>query len=158
MTIPQLQALTLGYLTGLDLSRWVSPNLLIKQVDVDAQCLNNAVATAIAELESATRTRYDLTTELAITITADRDVLVVKVLSLLAVRNAMGNFQNVSDWLVIQFDWVDKFVKALRAGQGNLKQPGVAPVTITDPVSGLPVTYTPDSVAEVVDSSFLTLG
>lgn len=158
MTISELQALAIGYLTGLDLSRWVSPNLLIKQYDVDNTIFISSLNTAIEELKASTRTRYNLATELAKDDPTTRDVLVVKILSILTCRNAMGNFQNVGDWLMAQFDWADSTLKALRNGQFNLAQPGVAPVTVDDPITGRPVTYTPASVIEQVNSSFSTLG
>lgn len=158
MTIPELQALAIGYLTGLDLSRWVSPNLLIKQYDVDNAIFTSSMNMAIEELKASTRTRYDLSTELAKVDLTTRDVLVVKILSILTCRNTMGNFQNVGDWLMAQFDWADSTLKALRNGQFNLAQPGVTPITVTDPITNQLVTYTPASVIEQVNSSFSTLG
>lgn len=156
MTIPDFQALNLGYLTGADLGRWCSAQLLIKQYDVDNTCLTNAVITAIEELKSATRTKYNLGPELLKS--TGRDVLVVKILSILAVRNALGSFQNLSDMLISQFEWADKKIKDLRNGQDNLAQPPPASVTIPDPFNGQNVTYTPRSDADMIGSSFSTLG
>lgn len=156
MTIPQLQALALGYLTGGDLTDWVSANLLIKVENEKAGTLQKAANTAIGEVQSAARTKYDLSGELALRGDA-RDVLLVKLISILAVRNASGGLQNVGDILMAHFDWADAFIKAVRNGQANLMQPLPAKVTVDNP-DGTTTIYTPQSVGQMVESSFRTLG
>lgn len=156
LTIPQLNALDLGYLNGSDLTDWISANLLIKVENEKAGALLKAANTAIGEIQSAARTKYDLSTELTKRDDA-RDVLLVKLVSILAVRNAAGSLQNVGDILIAHFDWADAFIKAIRSGQANLMQPLPAKVTIDNP-DGTQTIYTPQSVGQMVQSSFLTLG
>jgi hypothetical protein len=159
MTISELQALALGYLSGADLTRFASANLLIKQWNVDNTVLLVGVNTAIKEIQTAARTRYDLSAEYTKEYgDPSRDLILVKLTAIAAVRNIMGDVQNIGETLMYWCNWLDTTLKALRNGQFPLQQPGVAPVTITDPITQQPVTYVPDSRAETVRSSFLTLG
>lgn len=154
LTIPQLLILDLGYLSGKDLVRWCPAQILINQDAVDNTCLQEGVSTAMDEVRSATRTRYNLAPEFLKT-AADRERMLVKIVSILAVRNAVGNL-NVSEKTLLDFAWADKEVKALRAGQSNLLQPptvGPAPTTDgSDPGTG------PGSKAEMINSNFGTIG
>lgn len=156
ITIPQLQAMALGYLTGADLTKWISANVLIKQENEQPGILLDSTNTAIGELQSAARTKYDLTNELAKR-AGTRDVLVVKLVAILAVRNAAGGLANVGDLLMAHFDWADAFIKAIRNGQANLSQPLPTPVTVNNP-DGTTTVYSTQSAGEMVGSSFLTLG
>ncbi len=49
-----------------------------------------------------------------------RSILLVKTLSLLSIRNVLGNIQNLSDKMSGDFKWADHTVKDIRAGQMNL--------------------------------------
>jgi hypothetical protein len=60
-----LKGFSFGYLTGGDLIKWCSPQLLIKQYEVDNSCLQAGCDTAISELTSYLRTKYDPTVELS---------------------------------------------------------------------------------------------
>lgn len=80
LTVDQLKAMTFGYLSGSDLVRYCSPQLLIRQYDVDKDSLKSGCRVAIKEFITKVRTRLDPTDELtkrapygatlAITITA----------------------------------------------------------------------------------------
>lgn len=158
MTISELQVLNLGYLIGVDLTRFASANLLIKQWNVDNNVLTYGVDTAIEETKTAARTRYDLTTEYAKVYSDARDKVLVKITAIGAVRNILGDAQNIGDVTMAHFDWLDATLKALRNGQYPLLQPGVAPVTVENPITGQQETYIPDSRATVVRSSWGTIG
>jgi hypothetical protein len=142
-TIADIQALNFGYLTGEDLLQFCSPQLLIKQYTVDTNSLQNGVNFATSEIIGSFTTRYDLTGELAKTGTA-RALLMVKILSLLSIRNALGSFQELSEKMINDFNWADSTVKAIRNGQMNLPLPVAAIAKV--------------STAEMIDSTYLTLG
>lgn len=154
-TISQLLATQYDYLTGSDLVMWTSAQALISQDTIDPNKLATSVKTAIGELKAAARTKYNLDGELAKT-GVDRDVFVVKLLGILAVRNATGNFEGQSDTLVYNFKWADTEIKAIRMGQNNLLQPAT-PLPTVDPITGR-VDTGYGSRAEMISSSFQTLG
>ena len=84
--------------------------------------------------------------------------LCVKVVSILAVRNALGNAQNISEKMAMDFAWAEKFTLALRNGQANLPlNPVPKPVPPVDPVTGCRNPY-PASNNILVESSFKTIG
>lgn len=142
-TIADIQALNFGYLTGEDLLQWCSPQLLIKQYTVDTNSLQNAVNFATSEIVSSFTTRYDLSGELAKT-GSNRALLMVKILSLLSIRNALGSFQELSEKMGDDFKWADGTVRAIRNGQMNLPLPAAATTKI--------------STANLVCSNYLTFG
>lgn len=159
MTIAELQALGLGYLIGGDLTKYISVNLLLKQYNVDNTILAWGVTQGIDDVTAAAQNRYNMVPEFQKVYNGGtRDLRVVKLTAIAAVRNIMGDAQNIGDVTAGHFEWLDATLKALRGGQFPLNQPGVAPITVTDPITQQPVTYIPDSRAEVVCSSFKTLG
>ena len=64
ITVDQLKVLNLGYLTGGDLVRWCSPSHLIKQYNIDTNCLQDGCNTAYKEVRNKLSTRYDISDEL----------------------------------------------------------------------------------------------
>lgn len=154
-TIPQLEATEYTYLVGADLTFWIGAQVLITQDTISPTKIATAVLTAIGELKAAARTKYNLDPELAKT-GAARDVFVVKILGILAVRNAIGSGASYSEPLIGHFEWADKEIRAIRAGQSNLLQVST-PTPTVDPVTGQ-VDTGPGSRAEMIPSSFLTLG
>jgi len=54
-----------------------------------------------------------------------RSNLLVKIISLLAIRNILGNMENISDQMTAMFKWADQTLRDLRNGQQNLPLPGV---------------------------------
>lgn len=147
LTNAQLKALSFGYLNGGDLMKYCSPQLLIKQYEIDPTSLQESCDTAIAEVSAHLSTRFDLTAELAKLSDASPDTrmtLFVKIAAIFADRNAIGNIQNLSDSTLAMFTWADKTVRDIRNGQ-----------------MGLPVAQSSDEMtsgSEIVGSSFLTLG
>lgn len=94
-------------------------------------------------------TGYDLTTTVVITGGAapdPRTQMFVKLAAVFAVRNALGSMQNISDKMKDDFAYADKTILALRQGQQGMPSVNQAPT----------ISY--GSPAEVVNSSFLTLG
>lgn len=250
LTIAELQNVSLGYLTGADLTQWCSPQLLLKQISVDAKALYRGSHTAYAEAAAALRTKYSTSAELAkimftqatataqvtagalmgitllyggtnyisaptvaitggagagatatalvlngvvtgFTITApgagytsapaiavnggmgsdSREALLVKLVSIMAVRNSLGNFENIGEGLYHHFEWADKKLKEIRLGQDNLVLPSTALYTseqlaqLNPPLNPLncgqdsqPVQTGPGSVARMVKQSWGTLG
>jgi len=143
ITIADIQALNFGYLTGEDLLQFCSPQLLIKQYTVDSNSLQNAFNFAQSEVIASFTTRYNLTTELAKTGT-NRALLLVKIMSLLTVRNALGSFQELAEKMKDDFSWADYTVKSIRNGQMNL------PISLA--------ACTKASTAELTYSNYSTLG
>lgn len=77
--------------------------------------------------------------------TDTRSILLVKILSLLSIRNVLGNMQNISDKMTADFKWTDKQVMDIRNGQMNI------PVELV-------VNQFVSSGAFLVSDSFKTLG
>ena len=86
-----------------------------------------------------------------------RESLNVKLAAILAVRNILGNSQNVSENMLANFKWAEKELKDIRMQQGNLQLGPVPSPTGTDPVTGLKFPN-PEADAGLVNTSFLTLG
>lgn len=119
LTPDQLSALSFGYLTGNDLIFWCPTQFLISRYNVDNNCLDNGVATAYSEVINALATKYDVTSEL-MKLSGPREPTLVKILSICAVRNILGNMQNISDKSKDDFKWADDTLLAIRNGQMNL--------------------------------------
>lgn len=85
-----------------------------------------------------------------------RAVLLVKIGSLIAVRNVLGSMQNASEYLENLFKWADKTLKEIRDAQANLPLQPVATQGV-DTVTGLPNPY-PQSDAVLIPSSFNYIG
>jgi hypothetical protein len=75
-----------------------------------------------------------------------RTMMFVKLSAICAVRNALGNLQNIGEAMVNNFAWADKTIMALRNAQQGMPTVNQSPTT----------TY--GSPAEIVASSFSTLG
>lgn len=86
-----------------------------------------------------------------------RAKLLVKIASIISVRNVVGAAQNISPHLEELFKWADKTLLAIRNAQMNLPLSYPAPVTGTAP-DGTPTQYWPGDGAELIPSSFNWLG
>lgn len=153
-TISQLEATQYTYLVGADLTFWIGAQVLISQDTISPNKIATSVEMAIGELKSAARTKYNLVPEFLKT-GADRDIFVVKVLGILAVRNAIGSASAYAEPLTMHFEWVDKEIRAIRMGQSNFLQPATPLPTVDS--NGV-VQTGPGSRAEMIPSSFQTLG
>lgn len=144
MTIQELQLLNLGYLRGADLMQFCPPQLLIKQEEIIKGIIQTGCNICYAEILSKLSNRYDMDAELAITDTTDRNSLLVKLVSILAIKNILGNQANLSEFLTSLINWADKEVLSIQNRQTNLKIV-VAPEII-------------NSGVELISNSFETLG
>jgi hypothetical protein len=109
--------------------------------------VTDGVITAI----SVTAGGSGYTTPPTITISggADNDprvMMFVKLSAICAVRNALGNLQNIGEAMVNNFTWADNTIRALRNAQQGMPAVNQSPT----------ITY--GSPAEMVNSSFNTLG
>jgi hypothetical protein len=75
-----------------------------------------------------------------------RTMMFVKLSAICAVRNILGNLQNIGDAMANNFAWADKTIMALRNAQQGMPTVNQSPT----------ITY--GSPAEMVNSSFNTLG
>ena len=142
-TIDELKVLSFGYLTGLDLLRYCPFQVLQKQYAIDDQSLQIGCDIAYSEALSALGARYDIETELAKTDT-DRYSLMVKIVSVLAVRNIVGNQAGLPENMTENFKWVESTILNIRNGQESLMGMNIA---ITQKISQ----------TELIPSSFSTL-
>lgn len=84
-----------------------------------------------------------------------REVFCTQLTALVALRNVLGNMQNVSEYLMGLMNQAEKDLLAIRNAQLNLE---LAPVPVTiDPTTGLANPY-PESDAVLVPSSFQYIG
>lgn len=144
MTIDELKAMSLGYLTGADLLRFCPFQLLNSQYTVDNNSLQQGATMAYAEIMGKLRTRYDLTNEISTVRGDQRETNLVRIVSILAVRCVLSNVQNLSEDMVNHFRWADSAVRDIRNEQMNL----ILPVENVQTAS----------TAYLVPNSFNTLG
>jgi len=156
LTIDQLKALPLGYLTGKDLVAWCPYQILNTVYSTDPDRLQEGCTTAYGEITSAANNRYDIATELAQTDPTKRSTYLVKIITLLAVRNAMGSMQGISEKMAADFKWLEKTMLDIRNAQANLPLHPV-PSQGTDPLTNQPLPP-PNSRPELVCSNFRTRG
>lgn len=143
ITVDQLAAMNFGYLKGADLIQWCSTSLLIGQYAKNAQSLQDGCDLAYSEVIGSLSTRYNITDELLV-ISGNRCILLVKIVSLLTIRNVLGNLANIAEKTKDDFGWADNTIMDIRNGQMNLILP-------ESQIAKL-------SVAEIIPSSFLTIG
>lgn len=117
-----LANMSFGYLTGADLMAWCSPQLLIKQYEVNMTSLQQGCTLAYGEIIRALLSRYAIADEFS-KVSGGRDILCVKIASIMAIRNIMGNMAGISELMVMNFTWAAKELLAIRNGQVNLILP-----------------------------------
>jgi hypothetical protein len=158
LTVDQLKQQDLGYLSGADILQWCPAQLLIKQYEVDNNALESGANFAYAEVISALVNRYNIAAELSKSNSdSDRVVFCVKLTAILAIRNILGNMQNVSEFMMDIFKGAKKDLMDIRNGQLNLPLQIPVVSTITD-CFGKQIPAITESVSELVRSSFRTLG
>jgi hypothetical protein len=143
-TIDELKVLSFGYLTGIDLLRYCPFQVLQKQYAVEDTSLQIGCDIAYSEALSALSARYDITTELTKEDTS-RYSLMVKIVSILAVRNITGNQSGLPENMIESFKWVETTILNIRNGQESLMGLNIAPTAKL-------------SQTQLVQSSFSTLG
>jgi hypothetical protein len=119
LTNEQLSAMQFGYLTGNDLIQWASPQLLIKQYEVNPTSLQNGVNLAYGEVISNLNNRYAIQQEFN-SVSSPRSDFLVYITSILAVRNILGNMAGISELLINNIADAKKALLEIREGQQNL--------------------------------------
>jgi hypothetical protein len=159
LTVDTLKTQDLGYLSGADLLQWCPAQILIKQYEVDNNSLVSGANYAYAEITSALINRYDIATELnKSNADGDRVIFCVKLTAILAIRNALGNMANVSEYMMEIFKGAKKDLMDIRNGQLNLPLALPPQQTFTDPDSGQTFPVKTEATARLIRSSFSTLG
>lgn len=77
---------------------------------------------AYGEITRALLSRYAIASEFG-QVSGTRDILCVKIASIMAIRNIMGNMAGISELMVMNFTWAAKELLAIRNGQVNLILP-----------------------------------
>ena len=155
LTTDQLKAMSFGYLTGGDLIKWCAPQNLIKQYEVDNDSLQDGCDIAYSEVSTKFATKYDLTAELELDGSVRPDPRIkslVKIVTLLAVRNVLGGMQTLAEKMSDDFSANDKEILAIQRGLSNLPLP-----TQGNSVSNTSGGVKP-STGVMVNDSFQTLG
>lgn len=119
-TLADIVGLSFGYLTTEDLLKWCPAQLLVKSYTEDTNSLQSACDRSISRVTSQLSTRYDLTTELVKSGSA-RQLFLVDILSIFAIRNVVGSAQSVSEKMLNDFAMADKDVADIRNGENNLQ-------------------------------------
>lgn len=119
-TLADIVGLSFGYLTTEDLLKWCPAQLLVKAYTEDTNSLQSACDRSISRVTSQLSTRYDLTTELVKSGSA-RQLFLVDILSIFAIRNVVGSAQSVSEKMLNDFAMADKDVSDIRNGENNLQ-------------------------------------
>ena len=128
-TYDDIKALDFGYLTGANLLQWCPAQFLIKQQIQDLDAIATGVAMAYQEVIADLSSRYDINSEFAKT-GSSRFMVVVKITSVMAIRNILGNSSGMPEVVIKHFDWLDVTIKAIRNGQLSLPS-----VKIPDPAT-----------------------
>lgn len=144
LTPAELKALDFGYLTGEDLVQYCATELLISRYQVNQDAFINGVKTAYGEIINKLSTRYNVALEIT-TKTADaREITLVKIVSMYAIRNILGNTQNISKWTSDLITAAVQDVFDIRNGQGSLDIENAPLIT--------------QSLAHLVPSSYTIIG
>lgn len=143
LTPAQLSTMQFGYLNGSDLIRWSSTQVLIKQYEVDPECLQNGCDIAYSEVIDLFATKYDVVRELQ-AISSPRVNSFVKLVAIFAVRNILGNMAGLGEVTKNNYAWADDIVGRTQAGLNNF------------PLYAAKCTV--NSVARLVKQNFGTLG
>lgn len=142
MTIQELQLLNLGYLKGNNLMQFCPPQLLIKQDEIIKDIIQTGTNIAYEEIKSKLSNRYDIDAEFALT--TGKNSLLVKLTSILAIKNILGNNANISEFLNSLITWAEKEILSIQNRQTNIN------ILVANEVI--------NSGVEVVGNSFKTIG
>ena len=149
LTVAELKALNLGYLSGADLLQFCVAPLLIKCYEADNDSLQNGCSTAYVQLDGNLSSRYDVESELALT--TGRNLLCVKITAIIAIQNIFaGGISNIGEDYKDLFDANYKELLAIRNGQMALK--------LKQPQDSEGNTAPNYSSAGLIHSNFKTLG
>jgi hypothetical protein len=124
-SLEEIKSLQFDYLTGQDLLRIINYQLLTKQQSIDSDSLNYSVKMAISEIKSNLISKYDIESEFEKT-GNDRNLYIVKLTTICAIKNICGNSNAVNDYLASIFTGYDEEIKMIRSGQSSLNIKSVA--------------------------------
>lgn len=125
LTNDQLAAMNFGYLSGADLQQYCSSQVLIKCYEVRQDCLQQGADNAQSEMIGLFYTKYDVLREFNM-ISGPRQNLVVKLTSILAVRDILGNMAGISEVTKMNYAWADDIIFRTQNGTFNLPLYGVS--------------------------------
>ena len=94
-TYSEIKALSFGYLSGADLLKFCPSQILIKQYQTDTDFISDCVDMAYSEITSNLINRYDIEAELDLT--TGRNLMVVKLTAICAVRNLTGEMSGIPE-------------------------------------------------------------
>jgi phage gp36-like protein len=143
LTTDQVVALDLGYLKGSDLIQYCSPTLLIKQNEVNADLIQNGCDQAYQDIKSWFSNRYDIDSEFE-NEGADREALLVKLVTLKAIENILGNLTDLTTRTKDLIIWANDTILAIRNRQRHLDLTVASDAVVSD--------------SALIDQSFNKLG
>lgn len=117
-TNDQLAVMNFGYLTGRDLMRWISAQILISRETVLPGSLADGCNTAYDEVTAMFYTKYNVQSELTM-ISGKRDESFAKFVGIIAVRNIAGNLAGLGPVTEGNFKWAEDMLTDVRAGISN---------------------------------------
>jgi hypothetical protein len=146
VTQAQLNALSFGYLTGADLSQYCNAQILLNQYAIDSTSLQTACTIAQGIVTSTFASKYDMTTEYALT--TGRDTIVVMCTAIKAIEVLCANLPGIGEHTQRQIDMGKQTLEAVRNGQMSLISVQLKATDGTPEVSG----------GNLIDQSFSTIG
>lgn len=139
LTPQQLTAMNFGYLQGSDLIRWCSVQVLTKQWEVNNNCLIDGCNNAYSEMMEYFATKYDVQREFNM-ISGPRQYTVVKMTSIMAIRDILGNMAGIGPVTQDNYKWLDDKILEIQQGLYTLPLYGVA-ITINSGAFLVPQNY-----------------
>ena len=132
-TLAELQALDLGYISGVDLLRFAPAPLLLNQAAIGID-FTESFGIAQTEIISELSNQYDFTSEFKKefpeatgtppVLPADtREKLVVKLISIQTIRNILGSIAGTNDQMNYWFEWYDKNIEKIKTRSRKLNLP-----------------------------------
>jgi hypothetical protein len=119
LTTDQIISLDFGYLTGVDLLQYCSSSLLAAQYEKNPDSFQSGCDQAYMDMKSILSTRYDIDAEFENT-EGNREALFVKIVSLKAIENILGNLPDLSLRTKDLILWANDIISAIRNRQRNL--------------------------------------
>lgn len=118
LTNAQLDAMSLGYLTGADLAMWSSYQVIIKQYETSPDKLQQGCTIAYQEVINMFLTKYDVRRELN-QISGGREEAFAKFVAITALKNILGNMAGEGSVTEKNFMWHDEMLSSIRQGTDN---------------------------------------
>lgn len=128
LTYTDFSALNYGYLNGADLLQFCPIQLLNNKYLINPNIIFNGVQMAYDELINNLCSKYNIENELSKngqssgsgSSSVSRVLMVVKITSLLSLRNILGESTNIGNKMMDDFNWAKATLMQLREGQMSL--------------------------------------